>query len=168
MLNKRGTIGFFLGAALAMGGLAACDTGSANGTPPDEPDKLDLLCTTEAALSGTFAVDGEAPVGTWTVIATLAGQGDCTAAVPVQPQYVYTVTQLLDQDGQPNGFDVVLQNDPSPDTSFMKVTSGGGGYNGSFEHWTPAGTELVLVKPYEENGVISGTATYELYSKNQL
>lgn len=132
----------------------------------DPPSQVD--CTAELAITGSFAVEGTPdegcyPLGTWTVVASVADQGDC-ATVPLAGEYVYSITEEPETGLWIVTFPADAQN-PNID---LKVSGEGGGCSGSFVHISADGLEYLVLKPYLDEGVISGSGTFELYKESQI
>ena len=150
--------------------VAAC-TGLGDVEDPAPGDELDerpesVSCQAELSITGTLvppgaapgADDGCVPLGTWTLDLELSDAGDC-ADVPFEPRYVYEVTGSIDE-----GYEYSYLGDPDSEDVRLKVTQGGpGDCEGNFEHHAPDGSALLLLKPFERDLVINGTAYYETY-----
>lgn len=145
--------------------------GSGNGDGTGGGDGIPgLLCTAELSVTGTLTPspdappdDGCVPNGTWEVSLALEDMGECDD-VTYDASYTYEVT------GSPaeGGYTVTYVEDPENPNVYLKVKGQGGACEGSFEHWSADGKTLLLIKPYEEDLTIGGSAYFEVYSESQL
>lgn len=156
------------GALLAAAGCT--DLGNVGPGMGDDDTAIGLACEAQLAITGTFAPEGTGvseegdcdPIGTWTLRVEVEDPGDC-AEVPLQPEYVYTVTK------DEYGYLVTYQDDPESLYSFTKVTIEGP-CQGNFEHYSQDGMERTLLKPYTLDPVttFAGSGVYEVYDNDQL
>jgi len=158
-------------------GLAACTTlGEVEDPPPGDDAPIDetpegVLCQAELSITGTLVPPGDAPspddgcipLGTWTLNIAMSDPGDCDE-VPVDAQYIYEITGNRD-----DGYEYSYVADPDSELVRLKVTQGGpGDCEGNFEHYAADGKALLLLKPFERDLSVSGTAYYETYPGSQL
>ena len=151
---------------------ASSGCGLGQTTPPDGGEELPFACNALLAVTGTLEpanpdapADECVPTGIWTLEVTVDPAEPSTCEdVDIAPRYTYEVTQ--DQDTLEYFY--VYREDPQSETVFLKVNASGGFCRGNFEHWSADGTRLILLKPFEDNLVITGSGAYEVYSENQL
>ena len=164
-----------LGLAVLITGGLACDVGGTDpgGIPPkavdaDEPALVE--CTAEFSLTGTLNPPvtpnpgaGCVPTGTWTVNLAMTDPGNCAQAFEWQAQYVYSITGDSEI-----GYTYTYLGDPADENVYLKVTAAGGTCNGSFEHYTNGTKDLLNIKAFEDDLLITGTAYFERYFQAQL
>ncbi len=103
-----------------------------------ELDEKGIVCETELIVTGTYVegqprpadIGGCWPSGTWTVQPSVEREG-CSPAIPIEAQFVYEVVR-----DEENSTDSVTYPADSTNTRVnLKVTAGGGGCEGSMEHF---------------------------------
>jgi hypothetical protein len=136
-----------------------------------------MICMAVMTVSGSLDPDPEAvgdgcvPNGTWTLNVALEDDGGCTDAghPPVfLNTYTYLVSGGVTGGADDDGYEVVWLEDPDdPNVDFRLKAKGGGECEATLEHWDDDGTTLVVLRPHEENLVISGSGTFEVYEEEQ-
>jgi len=155
-------------AAATAAALAACGTGGVATDPPmDElPDYID--CLADLSMTGSFVPPGEPPApdagcvaeGTWTVSVAVADAGTCST-VPVVSSYLFDVVR----DG---GGTLSATYAAQGDQHFaFSVSSNTGDCKADFQLAAADGLSLIILRPLETEGVISGSGSYEHYSESQ-
>lgn len=157
---------------LLIGGCSDLGTvGPGDGDGDGDGDVVEtLLCQAVLSVTGSLTPSGIAPgpddpcipFGTWTVDVVLADQADCPD-VEFDAQYVYEVIEDPD-----NGYLYNYPADPANPNIRLKVTAEGGSCAANFEHWSADGKTLLLLKPFEDDLVFTGSGYYETYSVSQL
>lgn len=148
--------------------IAGCGTGDASGDPPqdDLPEYID--CIASLSLTGTFTPAGTPPTpeqgclpeGTWAVSVSVSDQGECPD-VPVDAGYEFVISR----DGNDN---LSATFAAQGDREFrFSVSSDTGDCKANFEIAAADGLSLILLRPLEVEGAISGSGDYEHYSEPQ-
>jgi len=167
-MKRLGWQRFFLAALLGIAAMGCDDLGAVDEGDDDDDVIEGVECMAELSATGTLvppgtppaAEDGCIPLGTWTVQIAMVDPGDC-GDVPFLPEYVYEVTGV-----EGDGYTYTYVGDPTNENVYMKVTqSGPGDCNANFEHYSADGMSLMLVKPFERDLVLSGSAYYETYTE---
>ena len=158
--------------ALMTLGFAACDVGSGGdgdgdidngGTTVDEI----LLCAATLNVEGSLAPagdppgpdDGCVPEGVWTLNVTIDDPGDCADDdIIFNAQYQYEISR----DAEEQLVMTYLGEDAGPDDA-MKPSSSGGTCRANIEHFAPDGSWWLMLKPFEDDLVVTGYGEFELY-----
>ena len=169
--HKHLLIGGFGLVLVACTGLGQVEDPAPGGDDPVDEVPEGVECQAELSITGTLVPPGAAPgpdagcvpLGTWTLDLEVSDPGDC-ADIPFEPRYVYEVTGNID-----DGYEYTYLADPDSELVRLKVTQGGpGDCEGNFEHYAADGMAMLLLKPFERDLAVSGTAYYETYAASQL
>jgi len=158
---------------LGVPALVACnvgdvDTGPGGSDDPNIPDPSDtqyqVACTAELNVTGSLIPSGVTPGedclpdGTWTLQVTVADMGDC-AEVPINAEYAYVVSR----DESNNAVMAYMGTDGNDELDRYMPGSSGGTCRANIEHHSTDDLEIIYLQPFEDDLIITGSGTYELW-----
>ena len=152
-------------------GNAGDDSDPENEIPEQGETQLKVACEAYLTVTGSLAPSGVTPGeeegcipdGTWSLQVTVEDVGDCTD-IPINAEYVYVVSRDAD--------DLAVMayqgSDGNAEADRLIPGSAGGTCRANIEHYSADKLKVVYLQPHEDDLVISGSGTYELWEEVEV
>jgi len=141
--------------------------GGGNIDPGGQTIEEILLCSATLTVTGSLAPAGEPPAadagcvpeGIWTLNVAVDDPGDCAPEdIAYNAQYQYEITRDADEQ-----LVMTYLGSDSTEKDLFKPASAGGTCRANIEHYAPDGSWWLMLHPFEDDLVITGSGEFELY-----
>ncbi len=149
--------------------IAGCNVGDTGDEQPEPGNtQYEIACEATLTVIGTLEPSGVTPGpeddclpdGTWTLQVAVDDMGDC-AEVPINATYVYVISRDVDD----NAVMDYLGSDGNPEEDRYQPGSAGQTCRANIEHYSADTLKVVYLQPFEDDLVLTGSGTYELWEE---